>query len=71
MLIIICSLYICKFYIGLLRLNIDKSRKELGWEPKYNAKEAVQETIAWYKASKAEEGIKAFTENQIAKFFND
>jgi len=56
---------------GLLRLNIDKSRKELGWEPKYNAKEAVQETIAWYKASKAEEGIKAFTENQIAKFFND
>ena len=56
---------------GLLRLNIDKSRNELGWEPKYNAKEAVQKTIAWYKATKAEEDIKSFTESQIISFFKD
>ena len=56
---------------GLLRLNIDKSKKELGWKPKYDAKEAVEHTIAWYKASKANEDIKSFTESQIISFFNN
>ncbi len=56
---------------NLLRLNIDKSKNELNWTPKYNAKEAVQKTIVWYKASQAEEDIKTYTEQQITDFFND
>lgn len=54
---------------GLLRLDISKAKSTLDWKPKYNAKQAVQETIAWYKASKDGEDIKQFTEQQIAQFF--
>lgn len=36
------------------RYSIDstKLRKELGWSPKYNFKEALEETIDWYKDNK-------------------
>ncbi len=54
---------------GLLRLDITKAKTELNWQPKYSAREAVQETIAWYKATKEGQDIKSFTEFQIAKFF--
>jgi len=36
---------------GLLKLNISKATKELKWEPKWNAPEAVDRTIAWYHNS--------------------
>ncbi|MFA7685199.1 MAG: dTDP-glucose 4,6-dehydratase [Candidatus Gracilibacteria bacterium] len=36
------------------RYSIDstKLRKELGWSPRYNFKEALEETIEWYKENK-------------------
>jgi CDP-glucose 4,6-dehydratase len=35
---------------GLLKLDINKAANELCWYPKYNAKQAISKTLAWYKA---------------------
>ena len=32
-----------------LQLNISKSKKILGWKPKYSIKESVKLTVNWYK----------------------
>ncbi len=34
---------------GLLKLDISKAKKELPWNPKLNASEAIEQTIIWYK----------------------
>lgn len=34
---------------GLLKLDINRARTELGWEPKLSAREAIEWTINWYK----------------------
>ncbi len=34
---------------GLLMLNIEKAASVLGWTPTYTAKQAIAETVAWYK----------------------
>jgi len=36
---------------GLLKLNIAHAEKQLGWKPKWNATQAVEKTINWYKKS--------------------
>jgi CDP-glucose 4,6-dehydratase len=36
---------------GLLKLNIQKAKKELGWKPKWNAEKAIEKTMEWYKES--------------------
>jgi CDP-glucose 4,6-dehydratase len=33
----------------LLRLDIDKASKKLGWRPKLNSREAIELTLNWYK----------------------
>lgn len=57
---------------GLLKLDISKAQVELGWVPKYNAQQAIANTIAWYKEyfSNAE-NIVAFTAHQIMSFINE
>lgn len=34
---------------GLLMLNIKKAKKVLGWIPTYNANQAIEKTVEWYK----------------------
>ncbi len=34
---------------GLLMLNIEKAAAVLGWTPTYTAKQAITQTVAWYK----------------------
>jgi CDP-glucose 4,6-dehydratase len=34
---------------GILKLNINRAKKELKWWPKLNSKEAIQWTIDWYR----------------------
>lgn len=34
---------------NLLMLNIEKAKERLNWEPTYTAKQAVAETVSWYK----------------------
>ena len=33
---------------GLLSLDVSKARRELGWKPRYNARQAITMTMAWY-----------------------
>jgi CDP-glucose 4,6-dehydratase len=53
---------------GLLKLSIEKAQKELNWQPKLNAKQAIEFTINWYKQSS--ENIAAYTFQQINDYFN-
>jgi len=36
---------------GLLKLSIDKAKRELDWAPKWNAERAIERTVNWYKES--------------------
>jgi len=56
---------------GLLKLDINKAINNLNWKPKYQATEAIEKTIEWYKYyfSQSNE-INAFTEHQIVDFLN-
>lgn len=36
---------------GLLKLNIEKAKKELGWKPEWSCDVAIEKTISWYKKS--------------------
>ena len=36
---------------GILKLNISKAKKEIGWKPKWNSEYAIEKTIQWYKNS--------------------
>ena len=53
-----------------LSLNIQKAKKELGWEPKLNLKETVKLTVDWYTEYFKQENIENFTQDQI-QFFLD
>ena len=48
---------------GILKLNIDRAKKELGWVPKLKSEEAIQWTIDWYK--QPEEMLFDYTITQI------
>lgn len=50
---------------GLLKLDISKSKKVLNWQPKLNATQAIDWTIAWYKQK---DDIYDYTTQQIIKF---
>ena len=52
---------------GLLKLDISRAKKELGWEPKLTADEAVEWTISWYKKPANEQVDYSFL--QINNFF--
>ena len=51
----------------LLKLNIDKSIKILGWKPLLSAQQSIEWTINWYK--QPAENRKEFTFQQIQKYF--
>lgn len=54
---------------GLLKLDISKVIAQLGWQPLWNAGQAVNETILWYKSYNADPAqIKKVTEQQILNF---
>lgn len=54
---------------GLLMLNIEKAEKVLGWTPTLTAKEAIKNTIEWYKHFYAKDAdIYEFTINQILSY---
>lgn len=51
---------------NLLKLDISKAKKMLGWKPKLNAATSIDWTIEWYKKSHSE--IVNFTFEQINNF---
>ncbi len=51
---------------GILKLNINRAKKELNWDPKLKSEEAIQWTIDWYK--QPEEMLFDYTIAQIKSF---
>jgi len=52
---------------GLLKLDINLAKKELGWQPRINADDAVKLTIDWYKRPVEQQAD--FTFQQIKEYF--
>ena len=52
----------------ILKLSHDKSARLLDWETKWNSKQAVEMTIAWYKNYYMNHLVQ--TNDQIRKYFN-
>jgi CDP-glucose 4,6-dehydratase len=53
---------------GLLKLDIRRAKKKLGWEPKLNSKEAIKWTIDWYKQPLEKQAD--YTFKQIKNYFS-
>ncbi|HVS97172.1 MAG TPA: CDP-glucose 4,6-dehydratase [Puia sp.] len=51
---------------GLLKLDISRAVKELGWQPKLDARQAIEWTIDWYKRPEGEQA--AYTFRQIKSY---
>lgn len=54
---------------GLLRLDISRATQVLGWQPKWNAATAIDQTISWYKVPVKDR--LAFSFEQISKYFSE
>lgn len=50
---------------GLLKLDCAKIKKDLGWNPKYNIKTAIEKTVEWSKAYANGEDVIKIMEKQI------
>ncbi len=55
---------------GLLMLDSTKIRTKLGWEPRWNIKEAVSVTVAWSKVYTGHGDVIAETDREIEEYFN-
>jgi CDP-glucose 4,6-dehydratase len=53
---------------GLLKLDITKAKKELHWQPKLNAIEAIEWTVRWFQKQQKE--ALEFTLEQINNYMN-
>lgn len=54
---------------GLLKLDVSKALNYLNWSPKYNASQAIKETISWYKVfHQQRDTIQSYTFNQIEAY---
>ncbi len=53
---------------GLLKLSIEKAQKELKWQPKLNAQQAIEWSINWYK--KSSKILAAYTFQQIENYLS-
>lgn len=51
---------------GLLQLDISKAKRQLGWHPKLNSREAIQWTIDWYRQNPL--NVFDFTLQQIKNY---
>jgi CDP-glucose 4,6-dehydratase len=52
---------------GYLSLDAGKAAERLGWHPTWRVGEAIEATVAWYKAA-AQNQAAAFTREQIASY---
>jgi len=54
----------------LLKLNNNKAKKLLGWKPKLQIDEILENTFTWYKSFYNGEDMIKLTNNQITSFYN-
>ncbi len=55
---------------AFLRLNCDKAKDRLGWQPRMALPQALAWTVEWYKAFQRGDDVRALTESQISNFEN-
>jgi CDP-glucose 4,6-dehydratase len=51
---------------GLLRLDSTLARSELGWAPRWSLEQALEQTVAWYRAWRNGDEMRAVCMEQIA-----
>lgn len=51
-----------------LKLNCEKLKQRLHWQPRWHVEEAVRETVKWYRAWQDGEDMLSYTEKQIRDF---
>ena len=56
---------------NLLMLDITKAKTVLGWQPVYTAKQAIEQTVAWYQRFYRGEKMLGFTLSQIEHYEKD
>lgn len=56
---------------GLLRLDISKAERELGWRPVWGFDTAVERTVDWYRRVARGENSSAVTESDLAAYLRD
>ena len=52
----------------VLRLDASKARAEVGWKPRLRIEEALEWTMAWYRAWNQGEDMAEFTQQQIVEY---
>lgn len=55
---------------NLLMLDITKAKTKLDWHPKYNANEAIEKTVLWYKNFYANKNMQKYSVEQIQEYMN-
>ena len=55
---------------GLLKLDISKAMNELGWQPKYSAKQSINKTLLWYRALAEGKSAIELVDQDISTFVN-
>jgi len=56
---------------GLLALDSNKAREELGWRPRWSLATSLERTLAWHLAWQNGQDMHTFTRNQIADYQGD
>jgi CDP-glucose 4,6-dehydratase len=51
-----------------LRLDASQARLELGWQPRLKIEEALEWTMAWYRACYRGENMAEYTQKQISEY---
>lgn len=54
--------------VDQLLINSDKAYEELGWIPKWNARQSIEKTVLWYKSVLSGADPRKQTENQVISF---
>ncbi|MBT4162279.1 MAG: CDP-glucose 4,6-dehydratase [Gammaproteobacteria bacterium] len=53
---------------AILKLDSTRARRDLGWEPRWCVDDAVNETMAWYRAWRAGNDMVELTSAQISRY---
>lgn len=55
---------------GFLKLDCTKLKETFSWQPKWNVKQAVEQSVEWYKAFYHHEDMREITKRQIGEMFD-
>ena len=53
-----------------LKLDSSKARQRLSWRPRWSFEQAIEATVAWYKAQDQKADLIDVTRSQIQRYFD-